>query len=59
MFAIISLAQTTMRAEIGKITLDNTFAERQLLNQNIVDALGRVASEWGISILRYEISKCV
>lgn len=54
-FAISNLAQTTMRAEIGKITLDKTFSERQSLNLNIVSAIEKVASNWGISIERYEI----
>ena len=37
MIAITNLAQTTMRPEIGKITLDNTFEEREHLNKRIVD----------------------
>lgn len=36
MFAVIQLAQTTMRSELGKITLDKTFEERDTLNENIV-----------------------
>lgn len=54
-FAISNLAQTTMRAEIGKIILDKTFSERHSLNLNIVSAIEKVASNWGISIERYEI----
>jgi regulator of protease activity HflC (stomatin/prohibitin superfamily) len=54
-FAISNLAQTTMRAEIGKITLDKTFSERQHLNANIVSAIDKIAHNWGISIERYEI----
>lgn len=54
--AITQLAQTTMRAEIGKIKLDRTFSERQMLNTNIVNELQRVADGWGIEINRYEIS---
>src|SRR5690625_2690033 len=33
--AAVNLAQTTMRSEIGKITLDDTFSERELMNENI------------------------
>lgn len=36
LFAVIQLAQTTMRSELGKITLDKTFEERDTLNENIV-----------------------
>lgn len=38
-FAVVQLAQTTMRSEIGKILLDKTFEERDALNQNIVQAI--------------------
>ena len=32
-FAVAQLAQTTMRSEIGKMMLDQTFKERDKLNQ--------------------------
>ena len=35
-YAVIQLAQTTMRSELGKITLDKTFEERDTLNEQIV-----------------------
>ncbi|KAI8647338.1 hypothetical protein BD408DRAFT_408401 [Parasitella parasitica] len=54
-FAITQLAQTTMRAEIGQMTLDRTLAERAHLNSNIVDAINSAAEDWGIRCLRYEI----
>ncbi|XP_062580075.1 stomatin-like protein stl-1 [Saccostrea cucullata] len=54
-FAIKKLAQTTMRSEIGKITLDTVFREREVLNVNIVDAINKASEPWGISCLRYEI----
>lgn len=56
-FAITQLAQTTMRAEIGQMTLDRTLAERAHLNSNIVDAINSAAEDWGIRCLRYEIRK--
>ncbi|KAG2228062.1 hypothetical protein INT45_009108 [Circinella minor] len=54
-FAITQLAQTTMRAEIGQMTLDRTLAERAHLNANIVDAINSASEDWGIQCLRYEI----
>lgn len=54
-FAITQLAQTTMRAEIGQMTLDRTLAERAYLNANIVEAINAAAEDWGIRCLRYEI----
>lgn len=56
-FAVTQLAQTTMRSEIGKLTLDKTLAERTMLNANIVEAINDAASHWGIKCLRYEIRK--
>ena len=38
-YAVIQLAQTTMRSELGKITLDKTFEERDTLNEKIVVSL--------------------
>ncbi|RWW33765.1 hypothetical protein GW17_00001517 [Ensete ventricosum] len=56
-FAVIQLAQTTMRSELGKITLDKTFEERDTLNENIVRAINEAATDWGLKCLRYEIRK--
>lgn len=56
-FAITQLAQTTMRSEIGKLTLDRTLAERNLLNTSIVEAINEAAVHWGIRCLRYEIRR--
>jgi regulator of protease activity HflC (stomatin/prohibitin superfamily) len=54
-FAIIQLAQTTLRSEIGKIELDRTFEERQAINQNVVSELDKASAPWGVKVLRYEI----
>lgn len=37
--AIINLAQTTMRSEIGKLTLDETFEKRDEINQKVVASI--------------------
>ena len=54
-FALVQLAQTTMRSEIGKLSLDKTFSERDTLNQAIVAAINAAAGPWGVKCLRYEI----
>ncbi len=54
-YALQLLAQTTMRSEIGKLTLDKTFEERETLNANIVSAINQAAQAWGIQCMRYEI----
>jgi regulator of protease activity HflC (stomatin/prohibitin superfamily) len=58
-FAVIQLAQTTMRSELGKMELDKTFEERDLLNTNIVAAINQASSAWGVQVLRYEIKDIV
>jgi regulator of protease activity HflC (stomatin/prohibitin superfamily) len=54
-FAIIQLAQTTLRSEIGKIELDRTFEERANVNIQVVDELDKASEAWGVKVLRYEI----
>lgn len=54
-FAVKQLAQTTMRAEIGKLSLDNMFKERGVLNKLIVDSINDAAANWGVECMRYEI----
>jgi regulator of protease activity HflC (stomatin/prohibitin superfamily) len=54
-FAIIQLAQTTLRSEIGKIDLDRTFEERGTINSNVVQELDKASDPWGVKVLRYEI----
>lgn len=54
-FAITQLAQTTMRSELGKISLDKVFRERENLNVSIVTSINKASEAWGITCLRYEI----
>ncbi|KUJ20665.1 uncharacterized protein LY89DRAFT_640406 [Mollisia scopiformis] len=54
-YAISQLAQTTMRSEIGQLTLDHVLKERAALNTNITTAINDAAKEWGVVCLRYEI----
>ena len=58
-FAVTQLAQTTMRSELGKMELDKTFEERDVLNTNIVAAINEASGPWGIQVLRYEIKDIV
>lgn len=54
-FAIIQLAQTTLRSEVGKIDLDKTFEERERVNNAVVMAIDSATQPWGVKVLRYEI----
>lgn len=53
--AVTQLAQTTLRSVIGKMELDKTFEERDMINAAIVNALDEAALNWGVKVLRYEI----
>ncbi|XP_055489404.1 stomatin-like protein 2, mitochondrial [Leucoraja erinacea] len=54
-YAVTQLAQTTMRSELGKLSLDSVFREREVLNMNMVTQINQAADTWGIRCLRYEI----
>ena len=53
--AITQLAQTTLRSVIGRMELDRTFEERDVINASVVQALDEAAQNWGVKVLRYEI----
>ncbi len=53
--AITQLAQTTLRSVIGRMELDKTFEERDVINASVVQALDEAAQNWGVKVLRYEI----
>ena len=53
--AITQLAQTTLRSVIGKLELDKTFEERDIINAKVVEAIDEAAFNWGVKVLRYEI----
>lgn len=54
-FAITQLAQTTMRAEIGKLSLDETFESRENVNAIVTQAIDEASEPWGTKVLRYEV----
>ena len=54
-YAISQLAQTALRSEVGKISLDRTFEERGHINAQVVTELDKASAAWGVKVLRYEI----
>ncbi len=54
-FAVVQLAQTTMRSEMGKLELDRSFEERENINAQIVTAIDKASDPWGVKVTRYEI----
>ena len=53
--AVTQLAQTSLRSVIGKLELDKTFEERDMINAQVVSAIDEAALNWGVKVLRYEI----
>ena len=53
--AVTQLAQTSLRSVIGKLELDRTFEERDIINAQVVQAIDEAALNWGVKVLRYEI----
>ncbi len=58
-FASIQLAQTNMRSEVGKLDLDKTFVERELINAAVIKSLDAASLPWGIKVTRYEIKNII
>ncbi len=54
-YALVQLAQTTLRSEVGKIELDRSFEERTYINTQVVSELDKASEPWGAKVLRYEI----
>ncbi len=54
--AAINLAQTTMRSEVGKLSLGEVFSEREALNETIVREIDKASQNWGIKVYRYEVA---
>jgi regulator of protease activity HflC (stomatin/prohibitin superfamily) len=53
--AITQLAQTTLRAEVGKMELDRVLESRDEINKSVVSVLDHAARPWGVKVLRYEV----
>jgi regulator of protease activity HflC (stomatin/prohibitin superfamily) len=53
--AINQIAQTTLRAVVGRHTLDETLSETDAINQNIREILDVQTEEWGIKVTVVEL----
>jgi regulator of protease activity HflC (stomatin/prohibitin superfamily) len=53
--AINQIAQTTLRAVVGRHTLDDTLSETDAINQNIREILDVQTEEWGIKVTVVEL----
>jgi regulator of protease activity HflC (stomatin/prohibitin superfamily) len=53
--AINQIAQTTLRAVVGRHTLDETLSETEAINQNIREILDVQTEEWGVQVTVVEL----
>jgi len=53
--AIVQLAQTTLRSEVGKMELDQSLQSRDVINRSVVAVLDEAGRSWGVKVLRYEV----
>jgi len=54
-YALANLSTTTLRAEIGQLTLDQTLSSRDTLNRKILIAIDEASSKWGVKTMRVEL----
>jgi len=55
LLSVVQHAQSTMRAAIGRVSLDDAFHCRNDLNADICGAIGDAAADWGLEVRRYEV----
>lgn len=54
-YAILQLAQTTMRNVVGEVTLDQLLADRIHISEKIQTVVEKTCTEWGIDISNVEL----
>ena len=55
--SVPSLAKTTLRAVIGKMTLTEANENRDVINQEVEKILDREVNKWGITVVRVELQR--
>ncbi|MFN4067347.1 MAG: SPFH domain-containing protein [Thermosynechococcus sp.] len=53
--AMVNLVQTQIRAEMGKLELDETFTARTQVNENLLRDLDIATDPWGVKVTRVEL----
>lgn len=54
-WAIMNLAQTTLRSIMGKMTLDESLSSREQINKELLVVLDEATDSWGTKITRVEL----
>ena len=53
--AVVGIATTTLRAVIGKLSLDEVLSQRDRINEELRSELDQVTERWGIKVTQVEI----
>jgi len=59
LYAIVSLAQSSMRSAIGDVDLDTLNHDRNRLNTGVRDAMIGTTQQWGAHVIRFELQKVI
>ena len=57
--AMVNLALAQLRAEIGKLDLDETFTARERVNEAILRELDHATVPWGVKVTRVELKEII
>ncbi|MFM2429225.1 MAG: hypothetical protein RLZZ511_438 [Cyanobacteriota bacterium] len=57
--AMVNLALAQVRAEMGKLELDETFTAREQINETLLRELDQATDPWGIKVTRVELKEIV
>jgi regulator of protease activity HflC (stomatin/prohibitin superfamily) len=55
--ALANLVVTTLRSEIGRMDLRQTFSNRNKINQELLNELDKATENWGVKVMRVEIQE--
>jgi regulator of protease activity HflC (stomatin/prohibitin superfamily) len=54
-YAVLQLAQTTMRNVVGEVTLDDLLSQRQTISQRIEQLVDEATNGWGVEVTTVEL----
>lgn len=54
-WAVVQLAQTTMRNVVGEVTLDELLSSRQQISQRIEELVEKATAGWGVAVSAVEL----
>ena len=53
--ALKAIAMTTLRSQVGTMTLQNMYSSRQEINRTILQQLDEATATWGVKVTRVEV----